>query len=207
MVHYSLQPLLGTPHGHRQDKKISVTGKSRLPGHPPLPGSARLGVGVTSIPAGFRSCYDEGKPCAKTLFFDFQRKHALTIKVARIFNTYGPGMLPDDGRVVSNFIIQALHNQQITIYGDYTQARYFCFVDDLIVGFLALMNSPDNFTGPVNPGNPREFAVTELAQQIAKLTGSASAIVFLPLPADAPTLRQPDINLALRYWGGNPGWI
>ena len=135
---------------------------------------------------GMRSCYDEGKRCAETLFFDYHRQHHLRIKVARIFNTYGPRMLPNDGRVVSNFIVQALKNEPITIYGDGTQTRSFCYVDDLIEAFIRIMNTADDFTGPVNIGNPGEFTMLELAQQIIQLTGSKSQIIFKPLPCDDP---------------------
>jgi UDP-glucuronate decarboxylase len=148
-------------------------------------------------PVGFRSCYDEGKRCAETLFFDYLRQHNLRIKVARIFNTYGPRMHPNDGRVVSNFIVQALKGDDITIYGDGSQTRSFCYVDDLIEGLIKLMNSSDDFTGPVNLGNPVEFTILKLAERVIKLTGSQSGISFKPLPSDDPTQRQPDISLAL----------
>lgn len=147
-------------------------------------------------PNGIRSCYDEGKRCAETLFFDYWRQHKLRIKVARIFNTYGPNMHPDDGRVVSNFIMQALQNKPITIYGDGSQTRSFCYVDDLIEVFIRLMNSPDSMTGPVNTGNPTEFTIKQLATEIIFLTGSASEIVFKPLPGDDPKQRCPNISLA-----------
>jgi UDP-glucuronate decarboxylase len=147
-------------------------------------------------PIGIRSCYDEGKRCAETLFFDYHRQHKLLIKVARIFNTYGPRMHPNDGRVVSNFIVQALKGDDITVYGNGSQTRSFCYVDDLIEGFIRLMASPDDFTGPVNLGNPSEFTILELAQKVIALTGSRSKIVFKPLPSDDPTQRQPNISLA-----------
>lgn len=147
-------------------------------------------------PIGYRSCYDEGKRCAETLFFDYRRQHGLRIKVARIFNTYGPRMHPNDGRVVSNFIIQALKGEEITIYGDGTQTRSFCYVDDLVESFVRLMNTPDDFTGPVNLGNPGEFTIRELAEKIISLTGSKSKIMFKPLPSDDPKQRCPDIRLA-----------
>ena len=147
-------------------------------------------------PIGIRSCYDEGKRCAETLFFDYHRQHSLRIKVGRIFNTYGPKMNPDDGRVVSNFIMQALQNRPITVYGDGSQTRSFCFVDDLIEGILRFMASEDDFTGPVNLGNPSEFSILDLARQIIDISGSRSEIVFEPLPADDPRQRQPDIRLA-----------
>lgn len=155
-------------------------------------------------PVGLRSCYDEGKRCAETLFFDYWRQHQVSIKVARIFNTYGPRMHPNDGRVVSNFIMQALQGQPITIYGDGRQTRSFCYVDDLIDGFLRLMATRAEFVGPVNLGNPYEFTMLELAEKIIALTGSKSEIVFKPLPSDDPTQRQPDISLARRELGWEP---
>jgi UDP-glucuronate decarboxylase len=155
-------------------------------------------------PIGLRSCYDEGKRCAETLFFDYHRQHRLEIKVARIFNTYGPRMHPNDGRVVSNFIVQALRGEPITIYGEGRQTRSFCYVDDLIDGFLALMASPPEFTGPVNLGNPGEFTIRELAERVIALTGSKSPLVFRPLPSDDPTQRQPDIGLAREMLGWTP---
>ena len=147
-------------------------------------------------PIGIRACYDEGKRCAETLFFDYQRQHNVNIKVMRIFNTYGPRMHPNDGRVVSNFIIQALKGEDITIYGDGKQTRSFCYVDDLINGMIALMDSRDGFYGPVNIGNPNEFSMLELAQNVLELTQSQSKLVFKPLPSDDPKQRQPDITLA-----------
>jgi len=147
-------------------------------------------------PIGLRSCYDEGKRCAETLFFDYRRQHNLRIKVARIFNTYGPRMHPNDGRVVSNFIAQALKGAPITVYGDGKQTRSFCYVDDLIEAFVRLMATPDDFTGPVNLGNPEEFTILELARKVIANTGSRSEIVFKPLPSDDPMQRQPDISLA-----------
>jgi len=155
-------------------------------------------------PIGLRSCYDEGKRCAETLFFDYYRQHRLQIKVGRIFNTYGPKMHPNDGRVVSNFIVQALQNQPITIYGDGSQTRSFCYVDDLIEGIVRFMASPDDFTGPVNLGNPTEFTILELARRILDLTGSRSEIVFRALPSDDPQQRQPDIRLARERLGWEP---
>ena len=148
-------------------------------------------------PIGIRSCYDEGKRCAETLFFDYYRQHKLDIKVVRIFNTYGPRMHPNDGRVVSNFIVQALKGENITIYGDGKQTRSFCYVDDLIEGMLRMMDSGDGFPGPVNLGNPGEFTMLELAENVMRLTGSRSKIVFQPLPQDDPKQRQPDISLAM----------
>jgi len=147
-------------------------------------------------PIGLRSCYDEGKRCAETLFFDYHRQHALCIKVVRIFNTYGPRMHPNDGRVVSNFIVQALNNEDITIYGDGSQTRSFCYVDDLINGLIAIMATENSFTGPINLGNPFECTVVELANKIISLTNSRSKIVFKPLPEDDPKQRRPDIDLA-----------
>ncbi len=147
-------------------------------------------------PVGFRSCYDEGKRCAETLFFDYHRQHRLQIKVARIFNTYGPNMHPNDGRVVSNFIMQALQNQPITLYGDGSQTRSFCYVDDLVDGLFRLMNSAPEVTGPINLGNPGEFTIRALAEQVIDLTGSSSELCFKPLPQDDPRQRQPDISKA-----------
>lgn len=147
-------------------------------------------------PIGPRSCYDEGKRCAETLFFDYHRQHKMPIKVARIFNTYGPRMHPNDGRVVSNFIMQALRGEAITMYGDGTQTRSFCYVSDLIEGFMKLMASPPEFTGPVNLGNPGEFTMLQLAQLVIELTGSSSTVEFRPLPVDDPRQRRPDISLA-----------
>jgi len=156
-------------------------------------------------PIGFRSCYDEGKRCAETLFFDYRRQHNLRIKVARIFNTYGPKMHPNDGRVVSNFIMQALQNQPITIYGDGNQSRSFCYVDDLIEVFVRFMASDDDFTGPMNTGNPGEFTIRELAEKIIDLTGSSSKLEYKPLPSDDPIQRRPDITLAREKLGWEPG--
>jgi UDP-glucuronate decarboxylase len=155
-------------------------------------------------PIGPRSCYDEGKRCAETLFFDYHRQHALDIKVVRIFNTYGPRMHPADGRVVSNFIIQALNAEPITLYGDGLQTRSFCYVDDLIDGFVKLMNSRDGFTGPVNIGNPGEFTIRQLAELVIELTGSSSSLEFKPLPADDPMQRRPDITLAQKELDWQP---
>lgn len=147
-------------------------------------------------PIGPRSCYDEGKRCAETLFFDYQRQHGMNIKVARIFNTYGPRMHPNDGRVVSNFIVQALRGENITIYGDGQQTRSFCYVDDLIEGFVRLMRTEHGFTGPMNLGNPSEFTMLELAEKVLYLVGGKSRLTFMPLPADDPKQRQPNIQLA-----------
>ncbi len=155
-------------------------------------------------PIGPRSCYDEGKRCAETLFFDYYRQHNLDIKVARIFNTYGPRMHPNDGRVVSNFIVQALKGDDITIYGDGSQTRSFCYVDDLIEGFVRIMKTEAGFTGPINLGNPSEFSMLELAEKVIRLTASKSKLVFMPLPEDDPKQRQPDIKLAKDKLGWTP---
>ena len=157
---------------------------------------------VNSI--GTRSCYDEGKRCAETLFFDYWRQHRTKIKVARIFNTYGPRMHPQDGRVVSNFIMQALEGRPLTLYGDGSQTRSFCYVDDLVDALILLMNSPDEVTGPVNLGNPGEFTIKELAEQVVALTGSTAGIEYLPLPTDDPTRRRPDISRAMALLGWAP---
>jgi UDP-glucuronate decarboxylase len=155
-------------------------------------------------PIGPRSCYDEGKRCAETLFFDYHRQHKLPIKVARIFNTYGPRMHPADGRVVSNFIMQALKNEPITLYGDGSQTRSFCYVDDLVAGLISLMDTGPEITGPINIGNPNEFTVRELAEQVIRLTDATSEIVEAPLPQDDPKQRQPDISKAKRHLGWEP---
>jgi len=155
-------------------------------------------------PIGLRSCYDEGKRCAETLFFDYYRQHNLDIKVARIFNTYGPRMHPHDGRVVSNFIVQALKGEDITIFGDGQQTRSFCYVDDLIEGLLRLMDSATGVTGPINLGNPSEFTMLELAERVLHLTRSTSKLAFKPLPSDDPRQRQPDIGLAQQALGWKP---
>jgi len=147
-------------------------------------------------PIGLRSCYDEGKRCAETLFFDYRRQHSMPIKVARIFNTYGPRMHPDDGRVVSNFVVHALKGLPLSLYGDGEQTRSFCYVDDLIEGFIRLMATGPDFTGPVNLGNPEEFTIRQLAEKVLELTGSSSELIFEPLPSDDPRQRQPDITLA-----------
>ncbi|MEN2980390.1 SDR family oxidoreductase [Tistrella bauzanensis] len=153
---------------------------------------------------GPRACYDEGKRCAETLFFDYHRQHGLEIKVARIFNTYGPRMLPNDGRVVSNFIVQALAGEDITIYGDGQQTRSFCFVDDLVDGLIRLMDSPADITGPMNLGNPHEITILELAERVIAMTGSSSRLIRKPLPADDPVRRCPDIGFAERTLGWRP---
>ena len=155
-------------------------------------------------PIGYRSCYDEGKRCAETLFFDYRRQHNLSIKVARLFNTYGPRMHPNDGRVVSNFVVQALKGEPITIYGDGNQTRSFCYVDDMIEAFVRLMGCPDNVTGPMNLGNPGEFTIRELAEQVIEMTGSKSELAFHPLPQDDPKQRQPEISLAKKELGWEP---
>jgi UDP-glucuronate decarboxylase len=155
-------------------------------------------------PIGIRSCYDEGKRCAETLFFDYFRQHALPIKVARIFNTYGPNMLPNDGRVVSSFIVQALRGEPLTVFGDGTQTRSFCYIDDMVDGLIRLMNSPAEVTGPVNLGNPAEFSVMELAEQVRALVGTGSQIDYRPLPSDDPVRRRPDIGRARQLLGWEP---
>jgi UDP-glucuronate decarboxylase len=155
-------------------------------------------------PVGVRSCYDEGKRCAETLFFDYHRQHGLPVKVARIFNTYGPGMLPDDGRVVSNFIVQALRGEPLTVFGDGSQTRSFCYVDDLVTGLIALMGSPPAVTGPVNLGNPGEFTMAGLAAQVLAATGTGGPVEYRPLPADDPARRRPDISRARDLLGWQP---
>ena len=155
-------------------------------------------------PVGPRACYDEGKRCAETLFFDYYRQHHLLIKVARIFNTYGPRMHPDDGRVVSNFILQALRGKPFTLYGKGSQTRSFCYVDDMVEGLVLLMNTPDKVTGPVNLGNPEEYTILELAEKILSLTGSKSRVRFEPIPQDDPQKRRPDISLAKKLLGWSP---
>jgi UDP-glucuronate decarboxylase len=187
----------------RLKAKIFQSSTSEVYGDPtlhPQPEAYRGNVN----PIGPRACYDEGKRCAETLFFDYYRQHNLKIRVARIFNTYGPRMHPNDGRVVSNFIVQALRNDPITLYGDGTQTRAFCYVDDLIAGFLALMAAPDEVTGPINLGNPIETSVGELAEMIVALTGSRSTIVYRPLPVDDPVQRCPDISQAQAILGWQP---
>ena len=183
--------------------KILQASTSEVYGDPeihPQPEDYRGCVSTT----GIRACYDEGKRCAETLFFDYFRQYEVDIKVMRIFNTYGPNMNPYDGRVVSNFIVQALKGEDITMYGDGTQSRSFCYVDDLIDGMIRLMNSRDGFTGPVNIGNPVEFTMLELAEQVIKLTGSKSKITFQPLPQDDPLQRQPIIDLAKKELDWEP---
>jgi len=155
-------------------------------------------------PIGIRSCYDEGKRCAETLFFDYFRQNRVNIRVVRIFNTYGPRMHPNDGRVVSNFIVQALENRDITVYGDGTQTRSFCYVDDLVDGLVRMMNGPDDFVGPVNMGNPVEFTISDLAKNVIRLSNSKSGIIFEPLPQDDPLQRRPDITLAKKQLNWEP---
>ena len=213
-IHYQNDPVQTTKvnvHGainmlglaKRVKAKIFQASTSEVYGDPevhPQPESYRGSVN----PIGPRSCYDEGKRCAETLFFDYLRQHKLRIKVARIFNTYGPKMHPYDGRVVSNFILQALQNKPLTVYGDGSQSRSFCYVDDLIDGFLRLMQSGDDFNGPVNLGNPVEFNMIELAEQVKDLANSKSEIKYEPLPEDDPKQRQPDITLAKNKLGWEP---
>jgi UDP-glucuronate decarboxylase len=155
-------------------------------------------------PIGIRSCYDEGKRCAESLFFSYYRQNDVRIKVMRIFNTYGPRMHPNDGRVISNFIVQALKNEDITIYGNGSQTRSFCYVDDLLEGMIRMMNTPESFTGPVNVGNPNEFTILQLAELVIKMTNSESKIIFQPLPQDDPLQRQPDISLAKKELDWEP---
>ncbi len=205
-VHYQHDPVQTTKtsvHGainmlglaKRLDAKILQASTSEVYGDPAVHPQTEDYWGNVN-PVGPRSCYDEGKRCAETLFFDYRRQHDLKIKVARIFNTYGPRMHPSDGRVVSNFIVQALKGQAITLYGDGQQTRSFCYVDDLIDGLIRLMDTPDDVTGPVNLGNPAEFSMIELAEQVIEKCQSRSERTFMPLPADDPRQRQPDISLA-----------
>ena len=187
----------------RQNARIMQASTSEVYGDPEVHPQPESYWGNVN-PIGFRSCYDEGKRCAETLFFDYHREHKLDIKVARIFNTYGPRMHPSDGRVVSNFIIQALKNEDISVYGDGSQTRSFCYVEELVDGFIRLMASPDNFTGPVNLGNPVEFTIKELAEKVIDMTDSKSNISYQPLPHDDPKQRQPDITLAKKQLGWEP---
>jgi UDP-glucuronate decarboxylase len=206
-IHYQLDPVQTTKTNvlgainmlglaKRVKAKIFQASTSEVYGDPQVHPQYESYVGHVN-PIGPRSCYDEGKRCAETLFFDYRRQHGLNIKVARIFNTYGPRMHPNDGRVVSNFIVQALKGEPITIYGDGDQTRAFCFVSDLIDGFIRLMDSTDDFTGPVNLGNPGEFTILELAEKVLEITGSRSELVFKLLPIDDPKQRNPDIKLAI----------
>ena len=185
---------------HQQGARILQASTSEVYGDPDVHPQPESYWGRVN-PVGIRSCYDEGKRCAETLFFDYQRQYQLEIKVMRIFNTYGPRMQSDDGRVVSNFIVQALRGEALTIYGDGQQTRSFCYVDDLVDGMLRLMDSDAGFSGPVNVGNPAEFSMLELAEKVLRLTGSRSTINFMPLPGDDPRQRQPDITLAKRELG------
>jgi len=205
-VHYQHNPVktvktnvLGSIHmlglAKRVHAKILQASTSEVYGDPVVhPQPESYWGNVNTI--GIRSCYDEGKRCAETLFFDYHRQNNVNIRVVRIFNTYGPRMHPNDGRVVSNFIVQALNNQDITVYGDGSQTRSFCYMDDLIDGMVRMMNGRDEFVGPVNLGNPTEFTILELAEKIIEATGSKSRIVFRPLPQDDPLQRRPDISLA-----------
>ncbi len=213
-IHYQFDPVQTTKtsvHGainmlglaKRVKAKIFQASTSEVYGDPEVHPQPESYWGHVN-PNGVRSCYDEGKRCAETLCFDYYRQHQLRIKVARIFNTYGPRMHPNDGRVVSNFIVQALKNEPITVYGDGSQSRSFCYVDDLIDAFIALMNSSDELTGPMNLGNPNEFTILELAEKVIDLTNSSSKIVFKPLPSDDPRQRQPDISLAQEKLGWQP---
>lgn len=205
-VHYQRDPVATTKtsvHGainmlglaKRLRAKIFQASTSEVYGDPQIHPQTEEYWGHVN-PIGVRSCYDEGKRCAETLFFDYYRQHGVRIKVARIFNTYGPRMHPNDGRVVSNFIVQALENKPITIYGDGQQTRSFCYVDDLISGFIKLMNTDESVTGPINLGNPREFTIKQLAEEVIRLTGSSSKLEVLSLPSDDPKQRQPDISRA-----------
>ena len=213
-IHYQLDPVQTTKtsvHGainllglaKRVKAKILQASTSEVYGDPSVHPQAEDYWGNVN-PIGPRSCYDEGKRCAETLFFDYHRQHAMPVKVARIFNTYGPRMHPNDGRVVSNFVVQALQNRDITVYGDGSHTRSFCFVDDLVDGLMSLMGTPDEITGPVNLGNPGEFTIRELAEEVIKLTGSSSRIIHLPLPVDDPRQRRPDISKANELFGWKP---
>lgn len=213
-IHYQFDPVQTTKtsvHGSinmlglakRIKAKILQASTSEVYGDPKVHPQIETYWGNVN-PIGLRSCYDEGKRCAETLFFDYHRQHKLKIKVARIFNTYGPKMHPNDGRVVSNFIIQALKGENVTVYGDGRQTRSFCYVDDMVEGLIKLMQSPDDFTGPVNLGNPSEFTILELAEKIIKLTKSRSRIIHKSLPHDDPVQRQPDIALAKKVLNWKP---
>ena len=213
-IHYQFDPVQTTKtsvHGainmlglaKRVKAKIMQASTSEVYGDPAVHPQTEDYWGNVNT-TGIRSCYDEGKRCAETLFFDYHRQHKLRIKVARIFNTYGPRMHPNDGRVVSNFIVQALKDESITIYGDGQQTRSFCYVDDMVEAFVRLMNSPDDFTGPVNVGNSGEFTIRELAEKVIELIGSKSKIINKPLPSDDPKQRQPDLSLARLKLGWSP---
>ena len=213
-IHYQRDPVQTTKtsvHGainmlglaKRVKAKILQASTSEIYGDPSVhPQTEEYWGNVNTI--GPRACYDEGKRCAETLFFDYHRQHALRIKVARIFNTYGPRMHPNDGRVVSNFIMQALRNEPITLYGDGNQTRSFCYVDDLVSGLVALMETGDDVTGPINLGNPHEFTIRELAENTVAITGSRSKLEFKPLPTDDPKQRKPDITRAKKHLGWSP---
>jgi UDP-glucuronate decarboxylase len=213
-VHYQHDPVQTTKtsvHGainmlglaKRVQAKVFQASTSEVYGDPQVHPQDESYWGNTN-PIGLRACYDEGKRCAETLFFDYWRQHGLQIKVARIFNTYGPRMHPNDGRVVSNFIVQALQGQDITIYGDGSQTRSFCYVDDLIEAFVRIMATGDEFVGPVNIGNPGEFTILELAEKVSEFVGGSNKIVNKPLPMDDPTRRRPDISLAKEKLGWEP---
>lgn len=213
-IHYQYDPVQTTKtnvHGainmlglaKRVKAKILQASTSEVYGDPQIHPQTENYWGHVN-PVGLRSCYDEGKRCAETLFFDYHRQHQLPIKVMRIFNTYGPNMHPNDGRVVSNFIVQALRNEPITIYGEGKQTRSFCYVDDLVAGMVSLMHSEDNWPGPVNIGNPDEYSILELAKKVIELTQSRSELVFLPLPSDDPIQRCPDITVAKEKLGWSP---
>ena len=213
-IHYQFDPVQTTKtnvHGainvlglaQRTKAKIFQASTSEVYGNPTMHPQKENYWGNVN-PIGPRSCYDEGKRCAETLFFDYHRQRKVQIKVGRIFNTYGPHMHPDDGRVVSNFIMQALQNQPITIYGQGTQTRSFCYIDDLIEIFIRFMRSPPNITGPVNMGNPIEFTIAELAQKVINSTNSKSQIIYRPLPSDDPEMRRPDIGLAKTLFNWEP---
>ncbi|MBE0427342.1 MAG: SDR family oxidoreductase [Nitrospirae bacterium] len=213
-VHYQFHPIQTTKtsiHGainmlglaKRLKIKILQASTSEVYGNPGVHPQPETYSGNVNF-IGLRSCYDEGKRCAESLFFDYHRQHKLNIRVARIFNTYGPRMHPNDGRVVSTFIVKALKNEDITVHGDGEQTRSFCYVNDLTEGLVELMNCPDGFTGPVNLGNPAEISILELAESVLKLTGSKSKIVFKPLPPDDPRKRQPDITLAKQKLNWQP---
>ncbi len=213
-VHYQFDPIQTTKTSvvgainmlglaKRTKAKILQASTSEVYGDPDVHPQPETYKGLVN-PIGPRACYDEGKRCAETLFFDYNRIYDLQIKVMRIFNTYGPRMDPNDGRVVSNFIVQAIKGEDITIFGEGTQTRSFCYVDDLIEGMIRLMNSRDGFTGPVNIGNPDEFTMLELAEKVIELTGSKSKLKFMELPQDDPKQRQPDITLAKKELGWEP---
>lgn len=213
-IHYQVDPvqtIKTAVHGainmlglaKRLKTKILQASTSEVYGNPAVHPQPETYWGSVN-PIGVRSCYDEGKRCAETLFFDYHRQHKLKIKVARIFNTYGPRMHLNDGRVVSNFIIQALSGEDITVYGDGTQTRSFCYIDDMVDGLIKLMNTPDDLTGPVNLGNPSEISILELVEKVLKITKSRSKIVYKPLPQDDPVRRCPDITLAKKRLGWQP---